>query len=186
MSTTVAAVELMTAEQLFNMPDDNLRHELVKGELTTMCPAGGEDGAIIFNVTVVLGQHLKATNLGQGFGAETGFITEKDPDTVRAPDVAFVRRERIPETGITKKFWSGAPDLAVEVLSPGDTVYEVEEKVAEWLAAGASAVWVLNPKRRSVAVHDRTNKVIVLSVDDELDGSDVVPGFRCRVVDLFV
>lgn len=180
-----ATVQIVTAEELFRMPDDGFRYELIKGELKKMSPAGSEHRAIIFNLSLLLGQHLKATNLGQGFGAETGFIIASDPDTVRAPDIAFVRRERIAEAGITKKFWQGAPDLVVEVLSPNDTVYEVDEKVEEWLAAGARAVWVINPKRRVVIVYRSLNDVAMFGENDELDGQDVVPGFRCRVAEIF-
>ncbi len=94
--------------------------------------------------------------------------------------------KQMPRSGITKKFWQGAPDLAVEVGSPGDTLKEVREKVEDWLAAGTRAVWVVNPKRRSVSVYRSTADVTRLSESDELDGGDVVPGFRCRVADIFV
>ena len=183
MTTTL---QRSTASELYAMPDDGFRYELVKGELRKMSPAGGEHGAVVFNISLLLGQHVKSNNLGVCFAAETGFKIASDPDTVRAPDVAFVSRGRIPEGGIPKKFWDGAPDLAVEVVSPGDTYAEVEEKVEEWLAAGARAVWVFNPKRRSVSVHRSMTDVTRLTEDDELDGGDVVPGFRCKVSEVFV
>jgi Uma2 family endonuclease len=175
-----------TASELYAMPDDGFRYELVKGELRKMSPAGGEHGVIVVNVTLLLGQHVKINNLGVCCGAETGFKIASDPDTVRAPDLAFVSHERIPEGGAPKKFWPGAPDLAIEVLSPGDTYTEVEEKVEQWLGAGARAVWVINPKRRGVAVYRPTTDVTRLSEGDELDGGDVVPGFRCEVAEIFV
>jgi Uma2 family endonuclease len=183
MSTTL---QRLTADELFAMPEDGFRYELVKGELKKMSPAGSEHGAIIVNITLFLAQHVKARGLGVCFGAETGFKIVSDPDTVRAPDVAFVSRERIPESGITKKFWPGAPDLAVEVLSPGDTYEEVDEKVEDWLDAGARAVWIVSPKRRSVTVYRSMTDVKRLSESDELDGGDVVPGFRCKVSEIFV
>ena len=183
MSTTLQHV---TAEELFMMPKDGFRYELVKGELRKISPAGSEHGAIIVNITVLLGQHVKSKKLGVCFGAETGFKIASDPDTVRAPDVAFVSRERVPEGGIPKKFWPGAPDLAVEVISPGDTVDEVEEKVEDWLATGTRAVWVVSPKRRSVTVYRSMTDVTRLSEADELDGGEVVPGFRCKVSEFFV
>lgn len=182
MTTTL---QRSTASELFEMPDDGFRYELVKGELRKMSPSGSEHGAIVVNITVLLGQHVKANKLGVCFGAETGFKISSDPDTVRAPDVSFVRRERIPETGIPKKFWQGAPDLAVEVVSPGDTYNEVEDKVGQWLAAGARAVWVLNPNCRSVTVYRSAAEVTRLSEGDELDGGGVVPGFRCKVSEIF-
>ena len=183
MTTTL---QRSTANELFEMPHDGFRYELVRGELRKMSPAGGEHGAIAANAILLIYQHVRANSLGVCFGAETGFKIASDPDTVRAPDVAFVSRERIPEEGIPKKFWPGAPDLAVEVLSPGDTYNEVEEKVEDWLAAGARAVWVVNPKRRAVSVYRPATGVTRLSGADELDGGDVVPGFRCKVSEFFV
>jgi Uma2 family endonuclease len=183
MTTTL---QRSTANELFEMPDDGFRYELVKGELRKMSPSGSEHGAIIINISVLLAQYVRSKKLGICFGAETGFKIASDPDTVRAPDVAFIRRDRIPEGGIPKKFWPGAPDLAVEVLSPGDTRREVDEKVEDWLEAGAQAVWVLNPKRRSVSVYRSMMDVVRLSGDDELDGGEVVPGFRCKVSEFFV
>jgi Uma2 family endonuclease len=183
MTTTL---QRSTASELFAMPDDGFRYELVKGELRKMSPAGGEHGAVIFNLSGMLAPHIKVNNLGQGFGAETGFKIASDPDTVRAADIAFVRRERIPETGIPKNFWELAPDLVVEVLSPGDTYSEVEEKVEDWLKAGVRAVWVVNSRRRSVTVYRSLTDVTRLSEGDELDGGEVVPGFRCKVSEIFV
>jgi len=175
-----------TANELFEMPHDGFRYELVKGELRKMSPSGSEHGAIIINISVLLAQYVRSKKLGVCFGAETGFKIASDPDTVRAPDLAFISTERIPEGGVPKKFWSGAPDLAVEVLSPGDTRREVDEKVEDWLDAGARAVWVINPKRRGVTVYRPTTDVTRLSEADELDGGEVVPGFRCKVSEIFV
>jgi Uma2 family endonuclease len=182
MSTTIQPT---TAEELLMMPKDGFRYELVKGELKKMSPAGVEHGAVAVNLTILLGQYVKANNLGIVLAAETGFKLAIDPDTVLAPDVSFVRRERIPQSGLPKAFYPGAPDLAVEVVSPGDTKKEIEGKVEEWLAAGASAVWVVDPKRRTVIVHRLRAEAITLGETDELDGQDVVPGFRCNVSEIF-
>ena len=183
MSTTTKP---MTADELLMLPRGRFRYELIKGELRTMSPSGSEHGAVIVNLTVLLGQHIKAHKLGVAFGAETGFKLASNPDTVRAPDLSFVPNEHIPATGIPKAYWSGAPDLAVEVLSPNDRDAEVKEKTAEWLANGARAVWLIDPKRRSVTVYRSLNDVTTLTETDELDGQDVVPGFRCRVAEIFV
>ncbi|MFL6254136.1 MAG: Uma2 family endonuclease [Pyrinomonadaceae bacterium] len=181
MTTTL---QRSTASELFEMPDDGFRYELVKGELRKMSPSGGEHGAVVWNLSGLLAPHIKG--IGQGFGAETGFKIASDPDTVRAADIAFVLRERIPETGIPKNFWELAPDLVVEVVSPGDTYSEVLEKVEDWLKAGVRAVWVVDSKRRSITVYRSMKDVMRLSEDDELDGGDVVPGFRCKVSEIFV
>ncbi|HEX7312421.1 MAG TPA: Uma2 family endonuclease [Pyrinomonadaceae bacterium] len=183
MTTTL---QRSTASELYAMPDDGFRYELVKGELRKMSPSGWKHGMVVVNITVLLGQYVKTNKLGVCFGAETGFIIASDPDTVRAPDLSFVGRERIPESGAPKTFWMGAPDLAVEVLSPGDTRREVHEKVEDWLEAGARVVWVINPKRRAITVYRSMNDVTRLSEGDELDGGEVVPGFRCKVSEIFV
>ena len=111
----------MTADELWRLPDDSLRYALLRGELQRMAPAGFDHGAVIMNLAGPLSQHVKSGRLGVVCGAETGFVLATNPDTVLAPDIAFVRRTRIPPAGRPRTFWNGAPDLAVEVLSPGDT-----------------------------------------------------------------
>jgi Uma2 family endonuclease len=178
--------QLVTADELLRMPRGRFRYELVEGELRTMPPAGEEHGAAIINLTVPLAQHVKAHNLGIVCAAETGYKLASNPDTVLAPDLAFIRRERIERTGIQKGYRESAPDLAVEVMSPGDTLKEVTEKSAKWLAAGARAVWVVSPKKRTVTVQRPAGEAVVLGEGDELDGGEVVPDFRCRVSEIFV
>ena len=168
------------------MPPGHRRHELVRGELRSMAPAGFDHGTIVAKLTYVLGAHVYGNKLGMVVGAETGFRLASDPDTVRAPDVAFVAASRLPASGPPTGFWQGAPDLAVEVLSPGDTVFEIEEKVAEFLAAGARAVWVVNPRRRTLTLYGANAKSQVLNDSDVLEGQDVVPGFRHPVSDIFL
>ncbi len=176
----------VTADQLLGMPDDGLRRELVRGELRTMTPAGYRHGWIAVNVTAPLAQHVRANDLGRVFAAETGFRIEGDPDTVRAPDVAFVRRDRVETVGDGEGFWPGAPDLAVEVVSPGDSFGEVEEKVFDWLDAGCRMVIVVNPRKRTATVYRSRSDIAVLTESDELEGADVVPGWRLPVRELFV
>lgn len=183
MSATIT--KPMTADELLAMPDDDWRYELVKGELIRMAPAGSEHGEVAMDLAGPLHQHVKAHNLGKVYAAETGFKLESNPDTVRAPDIAFIRRERVEQIGRPKGFWPGAPDLAVEVVSPGDTVNEVEEKVGEWLAAGAGVVWVVSPKLRTITVYRSLNDIAVLTEKDTLHGGDVVPGFQIRVREIF-
>jgi Uma2 family endonuclease len=177
--------QLVTADELFAMPKDGFRYELVKGELRTISPAGEEHGAVIMFLAAPLAQYVKAHKLGHVFAAETGYKLASNPDTVLAPDIAFVRRERVEQTGLLKGYRECAPDLAVEVMSPGDTVREVTEKAGQWLAAGALMVWVVNPKRRTVTVYRAPGDVATLNEQDELDGGEVVPGFRCKVSEIF-
>jgi Uma2 family endonuclease len=182
MSTTHT---LTTADELFLMPDDGFRYELVKGELRRMPPAGSEHGAVIMNIGTPLDQFVKAQGLGIVFGAETGFKIASDPDTVRAPDLAFIRHERIPAGGLPRGFWPGAPDLAVEVISPGDTYTAVEEKVSDWLKAGTHMVLVLNPRTRTVTVYTLPTGVVRLTESDTLSGGELLLGFTCQVAELF-
>jgi Uma2 family endonuclease len=175
----------MTADELLAMPDDGYRYELVKGELIRMAPAGSEHGEVAMDLAGPLHQYVKKHNLGTVYAAETGFRLESDPDTVRAPDIAFISRERVKQTGRPKGFWPGAPDLAVEVVSPGDTVSEVEEKVSEWLEGGASMVWVVSPKLHTVTVYRSLTDIVTLTEKDKLDGADVVPGFQMKVAEIF-
>lgn len=175
----------ITVEELLHMPDDGQRRELVEGELRTMTPAGHPHGRIAVRITWPLAQHVEENGLGAVYAAETGFLLSRDPDTVRAPDGAFIRRERVDEVGETGGYWPGAPDLAVEVVSPGDAYAEVEGKVAEWLRAGSRMVVVVDPANRTVRVHRSPTDVTTLAGDGEIEGGDVVPGWRLPVRDLF-
>jgi len=176
------ASEIRTAEELARAGDVG-RCELVRGELRMMIPPFAEHGRVTMNLGTPIDIHVKAQGLGTVFAAETGFLLARDPDTVRAPDVAFVRSDRdpTPERG----YYPGAPDLAVEVLSPDDRPGYVLDKVAEWLEAGALAVWVVDPRERSVTVHTPSAAPIVLSRTDTLDGGDVLPGFAIAVGEIF-
>jgi len=121
---------------------------------------------------------LQQNNLGQVCGAETGFLVSSSPDTVRAPDVAFIKRERAEQVGRVRGYFPREPDLAVEVISPNDTYAEVQEKAVEWLAAGTRMVVVLNPRKRTATVYRSLNDITILNEDDVLDIDDVVKGFK--------
>ncbi|MDX6382635.1 MAG: hypothetical protein QOK48_208 [Blastocatellia bacterium] len=176
----------VTAEELLDMPGDGYRYELIEGELRRMSPAGDEHGRVGMELAVPLGSHIKKNKLGKLYLAETGFLIKTNPDTVRAPDIAFVRMERFADAPEIKGYRVGAPDLAVEVVSPGDTVGEVEEKVAEWLAAGAGMVWVVSPKLHTVTDYRSLTEIVTLTEKDQLDGGEVVPGFQMNVAEIFV
>jgi Uma2 family endonuclease len=180
------AHQLVTAEELLRMPDDGYRYELVRGELRKMAPVGHLHGRIAINVTTPLDQHVRAHTLGTVYAAETGFKLASNPDVVRAPDVAFVRRERVEAVGDIEGYWPGAPDLAVEVISPGDTYADVQDKVCDWLEAGTRMVVLVMPRRRAVTVYRSLTDSITLREDETLDGGDVVPGWQIPVRDLFV
>lgn len=175
----------MTAEELLNMPDDGFRYELIKGELRKMAPAGYEHGRIAASIAIRLGAYAKESGLGEVCIAETGFRLESDPDHVRAPDAAFVRRERAEAARGTPGFFPGPPDVAVEVISPSDSYTEVEEKVADWLGAGTLAVIVVDPRRRTVRVHRSPTIAVALTETDVLAVEDVLPGWGMPVREIF-
>jgi Uma2 family endonuclease len=171
----------MTAEELLAMPDDGFHHyELVKGELITMSPAGELHGQTITRLIIHLGSYVQANRLGE-LHTETGFLLTRNPDTVREPDIAFLENKRV--TG-GDKFVSGAPELAVEVISPRNTPANVEQKVREYLAAGTQIVIVIYPKKQTAIVHTPTSTTR-LTTDDTLSGGDVVPGWSLPLRELF-
>lgn len=189
MTTTQTTIDpkvtQMTAAQLLDMPDDGYRHELVLGELRTMSPAGNVHGIVANVLAWRLTNYVMDNNLGIVYAAETGFLLGSDPDTVRAPDTAFTSWARIDEVGEVEGFWPGAPDLVVEVVSPNDRYSEVNEKVADWLGAGAQIVVVVDYRRREVAVHRSTSDPVTLTEDDVLDGGDIIPGWTMPVSEMF-
>ncbi len=173
------------AEELLHIPDDGFRYELVRGELRRMNPAGNVHGRVAMSFAWRLARHVDENRLGAVYAAETGFKLATDPDTVRAPDVAFVSRARVDAIGEVEGFWPEAPDLAVEVISPGDSYADVEEKVFDWLDAGTKMVVVVNPRQRSATVYKSPADIVVLAETDVLDGADVVPGFELALREIF-
>ena len=175
----------MTAEQLFELPDDGMRHELVEGELTTMAPAGGPHGRVASRIDILVGHYVLGNRLGETYAAETGFLIGRDPDTVRAPDFALIRTGRVPDESEIG-FYSTVPDLVVEVVSPSDRAGDVHQKALVWVDAGVRLVWVVYPKTKTLAVHRRGDVVTMLRGDDaELSGEDVLPGLTLRLGDIF-
>ena len=177
--------KLVTADELLHMPDDGWRYELLEGWLVKMAPAGRVHSRYAGRTGFRLCQYVEAHKLGEVSATGTGFILATDPDTVRAPDVAFVSRERIEEVEETPGYWPFAPDLAVEVISPNDTYTEVESKVFQWLDAGTRAVVVVDPWRKSVTVYRSRSDITVLTGDDVLEVDDVVPGWILPMGELF-
>ena len=168
----------LTAEELGRIQLPNKRTELVRGALVVREPAGYRHGEVAARLARILGNHVEDGHLGRVLAAETGFTLARDPDTVRAPDAAFIRSERLPEPP-PRGYARLAPDLVVEVLSPDDRPGEVLAKVADWLNAGTRLVWVVDPERRQARVYRADGSESLWTDSGTLDGEDVVPGFRC-------
>jgi Uma2 family endonuclease len=180
MTTTT---HLITADELLAMGDVG-PCELVRGEIIHMAPAGAEHGDIGAELLVRITIHVRKHRLGKVYNADTGFIIGRDPDTVRAPDVGFVRKERLPP-GRIRGFFPGAPDLAVEIVSPFDRLSEMAAKVDDWLAAGTASVWVVDPSNRNIVVYHSGKTMTRFASGDELRDEDVLPGFALKLNELF-
>jgi Uma2 family endonuclease len=180
------ATALLHADDLFRMPRDGWRYELVEGVLSRMPPPGFDHGSVAGRFGGLLFTHVHPHKLGRVLAAETGFQISSDPDTVLAPDVSFVGKERLGGFDRARHtYFPGAPDFLVEVLSPSDTYSEVEKKVARWLAAGARMVVLADPAQGLLFVHRPGRPVEILSGNDTLDASDVVPGWKLPVREIF-
>jgi Uma2 family endonuclease len=166
----------MTSEELALNPIPNKRTELVRGRLVVREPAKLRHGVIVVRVVLEIGIYLRTNPIGEVMAGDPGFTLFRNPDTVRAPDVAYLRADRMPTIEVVG-FDELAPDLAVEVLSPGDRAGKVREKTDDWLRAGTLLVWVLDPRRRIAWVHRANGTVSQLTEHDVLDGEDVLPGF---------
>jgi Uma2 family endonuclease len=175
----------VTAEELLARPREDRRWELQRGCLVPMSPVNFEHGRVVMQLDFLLKQHLAGGRAAGVAGTEIGFILERGPDTVRAPDVAFVRQERVPPRD-ARGFFVGPPDLAVEVLSPDDRQSDVQAKVDEYLSHGVSAVLVVDPAARTARVARPSAAAIDLAGDSATIGlDDVVPGFRCTLGRVF-
>lgn len=174
----------MTAEQLLTLDLPNTSTELVRGRLIVREPPSTYHGRLQSTLNVLVGSHVLKHQLGAVFGQDTGFRIASDPDTVRAPDLAFVTRDRV--ALITPRGYAAlAPDLVVEIISTGDRPGEVLAKVAEWLEAGVRLVWVIDPDRRVASVYRSDGSVTAVAPDGNLDGEGVLPGFLCALSEVF-
>jgi Uma2 family endonuclease len=179
---SVVSPKFVTAEELLEMGDVT-PCELVQGEIIQMAPPGFEHGDVAAEIAYRIKSFIRGRRLGKVV-SEAGFILARNPDTVRAPDVAFISQPRIP-AGRRPQFYDGAPDLAVEVVSPSDLRSEVAAKVDQWLAAGTVSVWIVDPPNRSIEVYRAGNKVIRYRGDDEWCDEPALAGFAVKVADLF-
>ena len=183
MSATSTA--LITAEELMELPDDGFRYELINGELEKLPPPGPPHGRIALRLSVPLTQFIWDHGLGEAFATDTGFKLTSNPDTVLAPDYAFVTNERFAEGRDTEGYWPGPPNLAVEVLSPSDRPGKVKQRISRWFSFGAKQLWIVDPKRRTVTVYRSPSDTTTFSGSDSLEAPDLLPGFRISLDWLF-
>lgn len=177
---------LMTADDLWNLPHEQQKLcELVRGEMRMMTPAGARHGVIVIRLSLRVAAFVEKGDLGVVCSADTGYRLTHDPDTVLAPDVSFVRREEIPADGLPLQFWNLAPTLAAEVISPSDSATAVRNRAQMLLDAGTVVVWILDPDAKTVAVYRSGQQVVTLGARDQLTDDDVLPGFSCRIAELF-
>jgi Uma2 family endonuclease len=185
--SSTASPTLLTADDLARLDDPNgLPHELVRGVLHLVTPSLLDHGSVVMRVSAALSQHVYPHEMGELFGESTGFLLERDPDTVLCPDVAFIASRRLPPEGLGgRTFLALAPDLAVEVLSKSNRPGKVRGKVADYLRLGVRCVWVVDPRRRAVRIHTADGAERLVGEDGILDGGELLPGFRCPVAWLF-
>ncbi len=184
---------LMTAEEFWARANEFSGCELVNGVVVpkhpewrrgAMSPTSRQHGRIEVKLGTRISIFLQAHDLGEAYSGEVGFILSKDPDVVRAPDLAFVSHDRLKGVG-EDGYLPLAPDLAIEIVSPGDTSREVQRKVIKYLDAGTRMVWIVDPDLETVSVYRSLSDVRILKTEDTLDGADVLPGFTVKVQEIF-
>jgi Uma2 family endonuclease len=181
----VAPTGGMTADEFLQCSEDGVFLELVRGEVVRLAPAGGQHSRTGGRVYRILDEFVEERDLGVVFNSDAGFILERDPFTVRPPDVAFIAKTRMTEDQIPVGFISGAPDLAVEILSPTDTLQAAEAKARMYLRAGAKLVLIMDPGDQTIRAYRPESEVVIFGPEDELNAEPVLPGFRCPVWKLF-
>ena len=185
MAVVDAAPRLLTADDLLRLSSQGVRGELIRGVLSKTMPVGQEHGEIVMRLGAKLMHHIQPRRLGRLMGSDAGVWLERDPDTVREPDIAFISAEKSPLDERVTGYAEVAPDLVVEIASPGDSRRELNDKALMWLSFGVRLVWVAHPDTRTVDAHRANHPVVTLSGAQALDGLDVLPGFTCPLRNIF-
>ena len=181
----VARSKPVTADELAKISAEG-RLELVREEVLEMAPSGFEHGAIVAKLTMLMNHHATTDRLGKVVTGDVGFLLSREPDLVRAPDIAFLASESIPTGLASRRFVESAPALVVEVVSPTDRANDIVERVDDYLKAGARIIWVVYPSSQQVVEYSSPGESRILRPGEMLDGGGVLPGFSCPVGDIFV
>ena len=182
MATTPIGEKLLTADEFLRLCERRVvKGELVKGVLHETMSAGGKHGEVAMAIGTAMTLHVRPNRLGRVAGSDSGVVLERDPDTVREPDIAYFSAETLPLDIDVQGYYEAVPDLVVEIVSPGDSPSYVAERVAMWLSHGVSLVWAVYPVARTVAAHSSEGPAVIYTEDDQLDGGAVLPEFRCAV-----
>ena len=184
-TTTTTEAKLLSAADLLRLYSDGVRGELIRGVLCETMPTGQEHGEIVVSLSAALWNFVNPRSLGRLTASDSGVWLERDPDTVREPDIAFTSAAKIPLDARITGYAEVAPDLVVEVASPSDSRREVHDKAHMWLNHGVRLVWVVRPETRTVDVYRPDEPIATLGEQDSLDGLDVLPGFACEVSAVF-
>ncbi len=182
---TTTETTLLTAAELLRLSDRGVRGELIRGVLRETMPAGELHGKIVMRLGGALFGFVEPRGLGTLVASDSGIWLERDPDTVREPDIAFTSVQRLPLDAWNTGYAEVVPDLVVEIASPRDSSRELRDKARMWLSHGVRLVWVVQPATRTVEVHSAGGPVITLAENEALDGMDVLPGFSCPVTTVF-
>ena len=185
MATTHTKPRPITAEELLKLHSEGVRGELIRGVLCETMPPGLDHAECVYRLSGILWDYLKEHRIGRAFSGDPGIWIERGPDTVRAPDLAFYSAERLAPDVSIPGYAEIVPDLAIEVVSPNDTVPEVNDKAKMWLDSGVKLVWVVWPRWRTVEVFRPGAQVIELSGDAILEGQDILPGFSTPITEIF-
>ena len=182
---TLQSTQFLRAEDLYSLPDDERKYELQAGVILSEPTTGGRHGRVSANLIARLVFWVRRHKLGVVYSNDTGYLLARNPDTVRGPDISFLTKKRFDEIEDDVRLIPGAPDLAIETVSPSDTPSHIHAKVGDYLAAGTRLVWIVDPGRHEVTVYTTLLAPVILKASDRLDGGELLPGFSVRVAELF-
>ena len=182
---TTTKPELLTADDLLRLSSKGVKGELIRGVLHETMSAGVNHGRIVVKLVLLMGAFIMPRRLGTLLASDTGVLLERDPDTVREPDIAYISSERLPIGEDVPGYSEVIPNVVVEVASPSDSRTEVRRKALMWLEHGVGVVWVAHPVSHTIDVYQADSSMLTLTEDDTLGGGETLPGFACRVSDIF-